>query len=446
MALPGTSVAVFGPKGCGKSTALAQLCALLEGFPEERHAEVRSLAKDLGRPAQRNVWMLDTSRHERERASSVEPGLASFRSSAFAYTAIDTPGDRAYSGNMLSATSLADVAVLVASAAEGEFEAGVASGRFKELALACFTMGIKHVVVWVTKMDDISVIEPAVRFEEVKKVVTEFLKEVGYKQKEFPAVPISGLLGDNLVSKAADTPWYSGKPAIEVLDALGPMARAADKPLRLPVFKVRQHAVAGTIITGRVEYGSIRVGAKVAFSPSGYVGEVRSLHKDGRQVSEASCGDIVSAALGDQIPADELRRGMVLGSVSNDPVAEAESFLAQVVILDHPGCIRAGYCPAIAIHTAVVPCEFEELVSLIDRKTGKEAKASPEEARSGEVVTVRLRPRTAVCVETFAAYASLGRFAVQDHGRTIAVGVIKEVTKRPVAKARTLGGNEYFDS
>merc|ERR1711924_504522 len=107
---------------------------------------------------------------------------------------------------------------------------------------------------------------------------------------------------------------------------------------------------------------------------------------------------------------------------------------AQVVVLDHPGAIREGYCPAIAVHTALVPCEFEELLSKIDRKTGKEVETNPLEARTGEVITARLRPRTQVCMETFATYPSLGRFAVRDHNRTLAVGVIKEVTKRPLPK------------
>mmetsp|Transcript_61743 Transcript_61743/g.174421 ORF Transcript_61743/g.174421 Transcript_61743/m.174421 type:complete len:449 (+) Transcript_61743:127-1473(+) len=444
--LPGTSVVVVGPKGCGKSTSLAHLCHLLGGFPEEEHTECRSLAKDLGRPAGQHVWMLDRTREEREHGSSVEPSLASFRSSSFAYTAMDTPGDAGHSKNMLSVTSLADVAVLVVPAVEGEFEVSVDNGRTRELALACFTMGIKNVVVWVTKMDDVSIKDPSARFEDIKKIVNNFLKEVGYKQKEVPFVPISGILGGNLVVKSSEMAWYAGKPAVDVLDSLGPMARPAEKPLRLPVLKVCQHDEAGAIVVGRVETGSVRVGVKVVFSPSGYVGEVKSIRKDGQQVSEAKGGDIVSVAFGDAVPTEELHRGMVLSSASNDPAAEAESFLAQVVVLDHPGRIRAGYCPAIAIHTAQIPCEFEELVSLIDRKTGKEAKANPESATSGEVLTVRMRPRVGICVEAFSAYPSLGRFAIRDHGRTIAVGVIKEVTKRSVPKARTAGGNEYFDN
>lgn len=136
---------------------------------------------------------------------------------------------------------------------------------------------------------------------------------------------------------------------------------------------------------------------------------------------------------------------MVASFSTNDPAADCEAMIAQVVVLDHPGSIRAGYCPQIAVHTAQVPCEFEELLSKIDRKTGKETEANPECAKTGDVVSVRMRPIDKVCIEVFSAYPSLGRFTIRDHGRTVAVGVVKEVTKRPIPKVRSGKENTYFD-
>lgn len=443
--LPGTSLAIVGPRGAGKTIAVARLGQLLGGFDEEPLQECRALAKDLGRPYCGHAWMLDQLAEEREAGSTVEPSLLTFASDAFCYTAVDTPGCAALARTALGAASLADAAVLVVSAAAGEFEADLDSGRAREIALGCFVMGVKNIVVWVTKMDDISVQSPATRFEDIKKSVSAFLKEVGYKQKDVPFVPISGLLGDNLVSRSAEmAAWYSGPTAVEALDALGPINRPAEKPLRLPVLEVHEIAGTGTVVVGRVETGTLRLGIKVILSPGGLVSEVRSIQRAGERVSEAKGGDVVGVGLG--AAAGAIRRGMVLSFATNDPAADAETFIAQVVVLDHPGVIRAGYCPAITIHTAQVPCEFEELLSKTDRKTGKESEANPESVRTGEVVTVKLRPRAPVCVEPFSAYPSLGRFAIRDHGRTIAVGVVKEVTKRSIPKARSVAENQYFDS
>jgi len=435
------TLAVVGPHGCGKTTALGKLCELLGTFPEENHAQCKNLASELGQPLYQHGWMLDKLPAEREKGMTITPSLQSFSSQTFNYTALDTPGSEGLSKNMLCVTSLADTAVVVVSAAEGEWEAASASGRAKELALDCFTMGIKNVVVLVNKMDDVTVQYTSPRFEEIKKVMSAILKEVGYKQKDVPCVPIAGLSGDNLMDRSQEMTWYSGPTTLEALDAIGAINRPAEKPLRLPVLKVHDIPEVGTVAVGRVETGSIRAGLKVIFSPSGLVAEVRCIQKDGKDVSEGTGGDIVGVCLSG-VEASEIQRGMVM-SGSNDPAADAETFQAQVVVLDHPGEIKSGYCPAIAVHTAQVPCEFEELIAKIDRKTGKEAETNPLSAKTGEVVTVKIRPRSLVCVETFSAYPPLGRFAIRDHGRTIGVGVIKEVSKRPVPKPRR--ENQYFD-
>eukprot|EP00933_Yihiella_yeosuensis_P017047 TRINITY_DN14350_c1_g3_i2.p1 TRINITY_DN14350_c1_g3~~TRINITY_DN14350_c1_g3_i2.p1 ORF type:complete len:447 (-),score=73.58 TRINITY_DN14350_c1_g3_i2:99-1439(-) len=440
---PGMTIAVVGPQGCGKTTALGQLCHESGAFGKEGHEQCQDLAAEFGRPDQRHGWMLDRLPVERERGLTVEPSMQSFSSQAFSFLAVDTPGNADYARNMLAVTSVSDVAVLVVSAAQGEWEASLESGRARELALGCFTMGIKNIAVWVTKMDDVSVQFSSSRFEDIKKAVSAFLKEVGYKQKDVPCVPISGLAGENLTSKSAEMSWYTGQTAIESLDAVGPINRPADKPLRLPVLKVHDVPDVGTVVVGRVETGSIRPGIKVIFSPGGFVGEVKSVQKDGAKVSEATGGEVVGVAL-DGVEVSEISRGMVL-SGSNDPASDAETFVAQVVVLDHPGKIRAGYCPVIDLHTAQVSCEFEELLAKIDRKTGKESGEVPLFAETGEVVSVKLRPRAPVCLETFSSYPSLGRFAIRDHGRTVGVGVIKEVTKRPVPKPRRKDENQYFD-
>jgi len=322
---------------------------------------------------------------------------------------------------------------------------GLDSGRVRDLAMCCFTMGIKNVAVLVTKMDDQSVAFSSSRFDEIKKVVEKFLKEAGFKQKDIPCIPASGLSGANLLAKAAETEWYVGASVLDTLNSMGPINRPAEKPLRLPVLKVHDVEDVGTVVVGRVEAGSLRTGIKVIFSPGGHIGEVQSIQIDGKDVSEAKGGDIVGFSVGDDIASDDLRRGMVASYSTNDPAADCEAMVAQVVVLEHPGSIRNGYCPQIAVHTSQIACEFEELLSQIDRKTGKPSETPPECAKTGDVVSVRMRPIDRVCIEVFSAYPSLGRFTVRDHGRTVAVGVVKEVTKRPIPKPRSGNENTYFE-
>eukprot|EP00927_Polykrikos_kofoidii_P073507 TRINITY_DN69537_c0_g1_i1.p1 TRINITY_DN69537_c0_g1~~TRINITY_DN69537_c0_g1_i1.p1 ORF type:complete len:475 (-),score=88.80 TRINITY_DN69537_c0_g1_i1:75-1412(-) len=432
---PTVSLVFVGTAKCGATSVAGKLCHLMNGFPDGPYCDCENLAKELGNPGGTHAWMLDKLVSERELGKTLDASMAVFESESCRYTVVDVPADRLLKG-LFRVASVADVAVLVISAALGEYEAAAQKSGLREIALSCITMGIKHVVVLVTKIDDPSLDNPMSRFDDIKKASAAFLKEVGYKQKEVAVIPVSGLRGDNLTSKSSDTTWYGGVTAIEAFDALGPINRPAEKPLRLPVLRVSDVPNVGTVVFGRVEMGSIRSGIKVLFCPGGKTAEVQSLQIGGKQANEATGGDIVSFSIGEAVSSAEIQPGMVVSSASNDSAADAEWFLAQVIVLDHPGAIRAGYCPSIAVGTAHVPCEFEELVSKIDRKTGEEVEPNPLQAKTNDVVTARLRPRQPLCVEAFSAYPPLGRFAVRDHGRTVAVGVVKEVTKRSVPKPR----------
>lgn len=125
----------------------------------------------------------------------------------------------------------------------------------------------------------------------------------------------------------------------------------------------------------------------------------------------------------------DIRRGNVASDSKNDPAKEAASFTAQVIVLNHPGQIGAGYSPVLDCHTAHIACKFAELLEKIDRRTGKTMEATPKFVKSGDAAIVKLIPSKPMCVETYNEYPPLGRFAVRDMRQTVAVGVIKSVDK-----------------
>merc|ERR1712142_103546 len=102
---------------------------------------------------------------------------------------------------------------------------------------------------------------------------------------------------------------------------------------------------------------------------------------------------------------------------------------AQVIVLNHPGEIRAGYQPVLDCHTAHVACKFAELEQKIDRRSGKVLEDNPKMVKSGDAAIINLIPSKPMCVEAFSDYAPLGRFAVRDMRQTVAVGIIKSVDK-----------------
>ena len=109
---------------------------------------------------------------------------------------------------------------------------------------------------------------------------------------------------------------------------------------------------------------------------------------------------------------------------------EAAGFTAQVIILNHPGQISAGYAPVLDCHTAHITFKFAELKQKIDRRSGKKLEDSPKFLKSGDAAIVDMVPGKPMCVESFSDYPPLGRFAVRDMRQLVAVGVIKAVDKK----------------
>ena len=89
--------------------------------------------------------------------------------------------------------------------------------------------------------------------------------------------------------------------------------------------------------------------------------------------------------------------------------------------------VSNGYSPVLDCHTAHIACKFAEILEKVDRRTGKSTEDAPKFIKSGDAAIVKLLPSKPMCVEPFAEFPPLGRFAVRDMRQTVAVGVIKVI-------------------
>jgi len=295
-------------------------------------------------------------------------------------------------------------------------------------------------IVACNKMDSTEPPFSEARFTEIIAEVQNFIKKIGYNPKTIPFVPISGFNGDNMLEASPNMPWFkgwsverkegnaSGKTLLEALDAIVPPSRPTDKALRLPLQDVYKIGGIGTVPVGRVETGIIKPGMIVTFAPQGVSTEVKSVEMHHESLPEAGPGDNVGFNV-KNVSVKDIRRGSVCSDSKNDPAKESKMFTAQVIIMNHPGQIAAGYTPVLDCHTAHIACRFAELKEKVDRRTGKKMEDNPKFLKSGDAGIVELIPSKPLCVEAFTDYAPLGRFAVRDMRQTVAVGVIKAVDK-----------------
>jgi elongation factor 1-alpha len=390
-------------------------------------------ANEIGKGAFKYAWVMDKLKSERERGITIDIALWKFETAKYYFTIIDAPGHRDFIKNMITGTSQADAAVLVVASPTGEFEAGIAkNGQTREHALLAYTLGVKQMIVLVNKMDEKSVAWSQARFDEIQKELASYLKKIGYNPEKVPFVPISGWAGDNMLEKSANLPWYKGPTLLEALDAVQEPKRPTDKPLRVPLQDVYKIGGIGTVPVGRVETGILKPGMNVTFSPAGLTTEVKSVEMHHVALPEALPGDNVGFNV-KNLSVKDIRRGMVAGDAKNDPPQETESFNAQVIVLNHPGIIQAGYAPVLDCHTAHIACKFAEILTKVDRRSGAELEAAPKNIKNGDSAIVNLVPSKPMCVESYTDYPPLGRFAVRDMRQTVAVGVIKSVTRKDVA-------------
>jgi elongation factor 1-alpha len=408
------NLVVIGHVDSGKSTSTGHLIYKCGGIDARTIEKFEKEAQEMGKGTFKYAWVLDKLKAERERGITIDIALWKFESEKRIFTIIDAPGHRDFIKNMITGTSQADAAILMIASGNGEFEAGFSKdGQTREHALLAQTMGVKEMIVAVNNMDDPSTAYSEKRFLEIKDELTNYLKKVGYNPAKIEFVPISGWHGDNMIEKSDNMPWYKGPTLLAALDALPTPKRPTDKPLRLPLQDVYKIGGIGTVPVGRVETGVLKAGMVVTFGPMSVTTEVKSVEMHHEVVEEAVPGDNVGFNV-KNLSVKDIKRGYVASDSKNDPAKDTEMFVAQVIVMNHPGQIQNGYAPVLDCHTAHIACKFNKIRSKIDKRTGKSTEDDPPCIKTGDAAMVEMIPQKPMVVEVFSTYPPLGRFAVRD--------------------------------
>ena len=333
-----------------------------------------------------------------------------------------SPGSRWTKENWGTGASQADAAVLIVAVPDGVM------AQTKEHVFLSRTLGVSQLIVGMNKIDATTPPFDEKRFNEVKDEVAKLLKMVGFKVEEIPFVPISGLMGDNLAKPSDNLKWYKGPTLLEALNNLKVPAKPTNLPLRVPVQDVYTISGVGTVPVGRVETGVMRKNDKIVFMPAGSTGEVKTIEMHHEEVLEAFPGDNIGWNVRG-VAKNDIRRGDVCGSVAKPPTV-AKEFKAQIVVLQHPSAISAGYTPVFHCHTAQIACTLTAILAKLDPRSGAVKEENPAFIKAGDAAIIMVTPSKPMVIEPVKEIPQMGRFAIRDMGTTVAAGMCISVVPR----------------
>ena len=394
----------------GKSTLIGRLLHDTDSLPID-HLE--AVTDDEG--VADLAALSDGLRAEREQGITIDVAYRFFSTDTRSYILADTPGHERYTRNMFTGASNAHVAILLVDARVGVLRQTRRHARIAKL------LGIKHFVATINKIDLVDFDQD--RFAAVEKELRQVADRLG--GAELTVIPIAAKLGDNVVHRSANTPWYDGPTLLEYLEGIELSAPDAEPAsLRLPVQWVsRPTSAQRRRYTGRLAAGTLQVGDPVVSLPSGArstVTEVDTLDA-GRTVGVAPLS--VSIELADDI---DVGRGDVFISGSEQaalPVLAREVDATVCWFLDNP--LRAGDRLALKQGTRTVRATVQELHHKLDPETLDELD-NPVELALNDIGSVTLRTSSVLVADTYADNRDNGAFILIDEvsNDTVGAGII----------------------
>jgi elongation factor 1-alpha len=464
---PHLGIVIVGHVDAGKSTTTGHLLFKLGGFKPRALEKLREEAVRLGKQSFEFAFFMDQQKEERERGVTISCTTKEFFTDNYHYTIIDAPGHKDFIKNMISGASQADVALLMVPATKGSFEIsiqkqnlkeGIIQGQTRQHAKLCHLLGIEQLIVGINKMDGANYSEE--RFLEIKEEVTKMLKNIGWKVRKIPFIPMSGLQGENLDKKSTLMPWYNGfevpiRKGVKVkghtlIDALSVVAQIPKRktlvPFRMPVSGMLRIPGIGDVVTGRIEQGEIKKGAVLKFAPRGTSGKCFSIEMHHRQVETAYAGDNIGINVKGLDKGNMPKAGDIM-YMENDPYAESteltavHQFEAIVFIQDHPGelhaakvdntgrTIKGGFTPSIHVRTSRAACRLVKIHWKKGKSTNGVQIENPLFLKSGDQALVTMEPKaeTPLFLDTYDRCPGLGRIAGMDSNTLIMLGRVQSV-------------------
>ncbi|MFE9785614.1 adenylyl-sulfate kinase [Nocardia salmonicida] len=407
-------LATAGSVDDGKSTFIGRLLYDSKSLFDDQLAAIERVSTERGGAAADLALVTDGLRAEREQGITIDVAYRYVTTPRRKFVIADTPGHVQYTRNMVTGASTADLALILVDARTGVSE------QTRRHAFLATLLGVPHLVVCVNKMDLVDWSQE--RFEEIRTEFAAFAAKLTVGDLSF--VPVSALLGDNVVDGSAHMDWYPGPPLLRHLEDVH---IASDRNLidaRLPIqYVIRaQEGLDHRSYAGTVAGGIFKPGDEVVVLPAGKSTHVRQIWgPGGSKVDEAFTGMAVSVTLDDDI---DVGRGDLLARPGNRPHIGTE-LDAMVCWFSESAQLREGaqYLVRTAAQTSsaqITAIEYRLDVNTLHRIEDVTTLSLNDIAR------VRLRSRHPLLSDPYRENRRTGSFILIDPvtDQTVAAGMV----------------------
>jgi len=380
-------IVLLGHKDHGKSTLIGRLLLDSNSIKKTKLEEIKKVDQALGCKFEL-AHLIDSFKEEREKEMTIDSTRAILNGKIRSYELIDVPGHKELIANMLTGAAGAEVALVVISAEEG-----IRDQTKRHLDIVK-VFNIEQLIIAINKLDKVDYRQDV--FNKLKQESKNILIKIGFCPEKIFFVPVSALIGDNVVKKSQKMLWYKGKSLINLLEEDIRLASSNLKNLNL-IFPIQ--GILENILIGKVECGQIIKNQEVLILPNREIVRVISIQDADGEVLKAIAGENIGIVLSKDL---NYSRGLVITSLDSN-LKITNQISGEMFWIKKPSSLK------IQIECGTMQTEGEIL--------------EPKEIQEKEKMFYKIITRESVVIEPNGK-SILSKLVLKDNGEIIAVGNI----------------------
>lgn len=361
---------------------------------------------------------------EREQGITIDVAYRYFSTAKRKFIIADTPGHEQYTRNMVTGASTASAAIVLIDASQLNFDEKPLQllPQTKRHSAILRQLNCPHILVAVNKMDLLDYSEE--KFNAIVEAYRQLAAQLGLKEVHF--VPVSALLGDNLVYASESTPWYQGEPLLTILENLPSVDEVSHSnadfyfPVQLVVRQDTDKADDFRGYQGRIERGSVQLGQAIRIEPNGLTAKVTEIITPKGEVTQAVAGEVITLRLDRDI---DISRGDLFVDESS-PLTPQKQLEATICWFDERP-LNTARKYLLKHGTQTVFAKISEIESVLNVHTF-EQESGATALKMNDIARVRLSLQKPIVATTYEENIAGGAFILVDEAtyNTVAAGMI----------------------